>query len=287
MRWSSAPAADLGFLLLLPASRAAAQETGDVDSIESQATALKSEFGVVKDLVERSETDVADDARRHFSEAETQFLLENYEGAAAGLQAIINRPEFRADPSYPQALYYLAESLFRIDGYLEAKKYFKLAVDVISPRKVRQYQDCLARLVQLAELTGDYQDIDKYFDAAKRGGGALRSDLQYTYAKWIASRTDIPARERDIKAAREFAAIQPGQPYYAQSLYYRGALIVELGKPEAAIPKILEGKIQGWFKRQPGGVLMEQPFAKEPKQSVGQQLNGVKIVNFAQLLIGE
>jgi hypothetical protein len=32
---------------------------------------------------------------------------------------------------------------------------------------------------------------------------------------------------------------------------------------------------------------MEQPFAKEPKQSVGQQLNGVSIVNFTQLLIGE
>lgn len=59
------------------------------------------------------------------------------------------------------------------------------------------------------------------------------------------------------------------------------------GKPEAAIPKILEGKLTGWFKRQPGGVLVDQPFAKEPKQSVGQTLGDVKIVNFAQLLIGE
>jgi elongation factor Ts len=59
------------------------------------------------------------------------------------------------------------------------------------------------------------------------------------------------------------------------------------GKPEAAIPKILEGKLTGWFKRQPGGVLLDQPFAKEPKQSVGQTLGDVKIVNFAQLLIGE
>lgn len=59
------------------------------------------------------------------------------------------------------------------------------------------------------------------------------------------------------------------------------------GKPEAAIQKIVEGKITGWHKRQPGGVLMEQPFAKEPKQSVGQQLGDVKIVGFAQLLIGE
>jgi elongation factor Ts len=59
------------------------------------------------------------------------------------------------------------------------------------------------------------------------------------------------------------------------------------GKPEAAIEKIVDGKLTGWFKRQPGGVLLDQPFAKEAKQSVGQQLGDVKIVRFAQLLIGE
>jgi elongation factor Ts len=57
------------------------------------------------------------------------------------------------------------------------------------------------------------------------------------------------------------------------------------GKPEAAIEKIVEGKLGGWFKRQPGGVLLDQPFAKEPKQSIAQQLGDVKIVRFAQLLI--
>ena len=59
------------------------------------------------------------------------------------------------------------------------------------------------------------------------------------------------------------------------------------GKPEAAIEKIVEGKLGGWFKRQPGGVLLDQPFAKEPKQSIAQQLGDTKIVRFAQILIGE
>ena len=57
------------------------------------------------------------------------------------------------------------------------------------------------------------------------------------------------------------------------------------GKPEASIEKIVEGKLGGWFKRQPGGVLLDQPFAKEPKQSIAQQLGDTKIVRFAQLLI--
>ena len=59
------------------------------------------------------------------------------------------------------------------------------------------------------------------------------------------------------------------------------------GKPEAAWDKIVEGKLTGWFKRYPGGVLLEQPFfAKDEKQSVKQALGDVDIVNFAQVIVG-
>ena len=39
------------------------------------------------------------------------------------------------------------------------------------------------------------------------------------------------------------------------------------GKPEQALPKIVEGKLNGWYKRVPGGVLLEQPYAKDDKQT--------------------
>lgn len=59
------------------------------------------------------------------------------------------------------------------------------------------------------------------------------------------------------------------------------------GKPEQAIAKIVEGKVQGWFKRVPGGVLLEQPYAKDDKLSVAQVLGSAQVVRFAQVLIGE
>jgi len=59
------------------------------------------------------------------------------------------------------------------------------------------------------------------------------------------------------------------------------------GKPEQALPKIVEGKLNGWYKRIPGGVLLEQPYARDDKQSVSQVIGGAKIVRFAQVLIGE
>jgi len=59
------------------------------------------------------------------------------------------------------------------------------------------------------------------------------------------------------------------------------------GKPEAAVAKIVEGKLTGWFKRVPGGVLLEQPFAKDDKQSVEKILGKARVVRFAQVVIGD
>ncbi|MBD5788188.1 elongation factor Ts [Cellulosimicrobium terreum] len=44
------------------------------------------------------------------------------------------------------------------------------------------------------------------------------------------------------------------------------------GKPEAAMAKIVEGRLGGYFK---SVVLLDQPLAKDPKQSVAQTLAGV------------
>ena len=47
------------------------------------------------------------------------------------------------------------------------------------------------------------------------------------------------------------------------------------GKPEAALPKIIEGRLNGWFKER---VLLEQPYAKDEKQTIAQFLGGATIV---------
>jgi len=58
------------------------------------------------------------------------------------------------------------------------------------------------------------------------------------------------------------------------------------GKPEAAVPKIVDGKLGGWYKRVPGGVLLEQPYAKDDSQPVAKVLRGATVVRFAQVVIG-
>lgn len=58
------------------------------------------------------------------------------------------------------------------------------------------------------------------------------------------------------------------------------------GKPEGAIAKIVEGKLGGYFKRVPGGALLDQPFVKDDKQSVAKAIGAATIVRFAQVEIG-
>lgn len=55
------------------------------------------------------------------------------------------------------------------------------------------------------------------------------------------------------------------------------------GKPEAAIGKIVDGKLNGFFKDL---CLLEQPYAKDDKQSVKQIIGSASIVRFAQVEIG-
>ncbi|HBU75056.1 MAG: translation elongation factor Ts [Acidimicrobiaceae bacterium] len=55
------------------------------------------------------------------------------------------------------------------------------------------------------------------------------------------------------------------------------------GKPEQAIEKIVEGRIGGFFK---DVCLLEQPFAKDDKQSIQQVIGSAGVVRFAQVEIG-
>jgi elongation factor Ts len=55
------------------------------------------------------------------------------------------------------------------------------------------------------------------------------------------------------------------------------------GKPEASLEKIVEGRLNGWYKER---VLLDQPFAKDDKKSVAQILGSAELVAFAQVVVG-
>jgi elongation factor Ts len=55
------------------------------------------------------------------------------------------------------------------------------------------------------------------------------------------------------------------------------------GKPEAALPKIVEGRMNGWFKER---CLLEQSYAKDEKRTIADLVGSAEIVRFAQVVVG-
>ncbi|MGN9838717.1 translation elongation factor Ts [Nonomuraea sp. H19] len=60
----------------------------------------------------------------------------------------------------------------------------------------------------------------------------------------------------------------------------------EEGKPEAAIAKIVEGRVNGWYK---DFTLLQQAFVKDNKKSVGKyaEENGVEVLAFVRFKVGQ
>ena len=54
------------------------------------------------------------------------------------------------------------------------------------------------------------------------------------------------------------------------------------GKPEAAMEKIVEGRMNGWFKER---ILLEQAYAKDEKKTVSSLLGAAEVLQFAQVLV--
>jgi elongation factor Ts len=58
------------------------------------------------------------------------------------------------------------------------------------------------------------------------------------------------------------------------------------GKPDAALPKIIEGRLNGWYKER---CLLEQPYVRDEKQTIADLLRAhgdVELRRFAQVVIG-
>jgi elongation factor Ts len=109
---------------------------------------------------------------------------------------------------------------------------------------------------------------------ATDGGASASQDVAKDVAMHIAAmapsyltRDEVPA---DIVASERRIAEETAR---------------EEGKPEQALPRIVEGRVNGFFK---DSVLLEQAFAKENKKTVQQVLKeaGVNATGFARFKVG-
>ncbi|MGI8335456.1 translation elongation factor Ts [Actinomadura scrupuli] len=101
-----------------------------------------------------------------------------------------------------------------------------------------------------------------------------------------------PQIAKDI--AQQIAAMSPkyltSEDVPAEAVEKERALAEQItrdeGKPEQAIPKIVEGRVKSYFK---DFVLLEQAFVKDSKKTIAKVLDeaGVKVTRFARFKVGQ
>jgi uncharacterized coiled-coil protein SlyX/uncharacterized protein YjiS (DUF1127 family) len=207
-----------------------AEDELEVDRIEAQVKAIadrlaltEREYGSAEDPSELLEL------RRRYAEAETQYLLGEYGNAAALLYDVCGSPAYFNEESRPDALFYLADSLFRQASWIESRRYFHELAQLRVPRLL---QDSLLRLIELSDKVGDQQGIEEIFAALVQQAGSadkLKPEVVYVHAKWMARRNDLGDDERIGRALTAFAAIPNGSEFGAQARYFEGALLVQRG----------------------------------------------------------
>jgi elongation factor Ts len=121
-----------------------------------------------------------------------------------------------------------------------------------------------------------------------------RSDRDLPPTLGVLVQLDKPSEEVARDLAQQIAAMRPmyaTRDEVPADVVEKERRIAEQitrdeGKPEQAIPKIVEGRVGAFFK---DVVLVEQAFVKEPKQTVAQVLkaDGVTVRGFARFQVGQ
>jgi elongation factor Ts len=137
----------------------------------------------------------------------------------------------------------------------------------IAPGRVYRFEAPEGSVIGTYLHTQSGRGVNAVMVELKGGDEALATDIchhvAFTKPQWL-SRDDVPA-ERVDEERQVLESITRNE-----------------GKPDAAIPKIVEGRLNGFFKEH---VLLEQDFVKDNKVTIAKLLGGATITRFAQAAI--
>lgn len=195
------------------------------------------------ELVEKQYTlreESSDEAARlqRFSDGEIQYLLNDYSTAAVLFYDLVANKDFQKSKRYPDALFYLADSLYQQKNYLGSRLYLRQLLAL----RAGHYKEALARYLEIAGRLNEFNGIDEYINQARGlSGGSLPPELTYVYAKWLFRRTDLTMEERVARSRPVFQSLAGDGtgPFHLQAAYFIGVGYVRLKQWEPALAQFL------------------------------------------------
>jgi tetratricopeptide (TPR) repeat protein len=191
-------------------------------------------------FTQRPEPSDEEAKNRRFSDGEIQYLLGDWTAASVLFYDLVSDPRFRDNPRYPDALFYLSDSLLQQQNFIGAKLYLR---ELLTLPPTERYKEALSRYLTVASRLKQFDGIDEYIEQARKlSGGELPPELAYVYAKWLFKRTDLKDAERISRARASFEPLTRSNIRLVrlQSAYHLGVLSVQAREFEDAIKRFRE-----------------------------------------------
>src|SRR5262249_46498620 len=133
---------------------------------------------------------------RRFSDGEIQYLLQDWPTASVLFYDLISDKAFDSNPKRPDALWYLADSLYQQTTSPRACLYSRRPLARHPPRS----RVARARSLGASAKLKDWGALEPSLAGARGPEGRLPNEVQYVYGKWLARRGDLSPAERRKRA---------------------------------------------------------------------------------------
>ena len=239
-------AAVVGLAGALVASLAPTARAQSAESIERELIAIEGQTrALLGEPLRRESLRSPTFVEERLTDGELFYRLQDYIRASIIFTDIVDN---HADhPAFADALFLLADSLFRAGDYLGARTRFREVLSHSRDPQFRPYiQRSLGRLIEIAIHTRDFEGIDDVFAELNRlPPSEIEAATTYYRAKYLYNRA-VPADDvlrapggsqdtghpqvsgidlAQLEQARQaFEAVQDGSPYYPQARYFIGVV---------------------------------------------------------------
>ena len=200
----------------------------EVDQLGGKVTELDAKVYALQQQLKPPAEPGSEIADRRLIDAQVLYELKNYEAASIILFDVVEK--YPSSPAFPEALFYLADSLYQKRDFLSSGKFFQKVVE-LGPQNPR-YQEALQRLIELSLHTGDYGSVEDYITKLE----SVSVDKQLPSVPYVKGKYYYFRRQFD-KALDALAPIKPGHIYYFHAQYFIAAANVAQG-PERWDPAL-------------------------------------------------
>ncbi len=106
--------------------RASGEVVRQLEQVEKQLQNADENIRFVEtQFTQRPEPSDEEAKRRRFSDGEIQYLLGDWTAASVLFYDLVSDPRFQGNPRYPDALFYLSDSLLQQQNYIGARLYLR------------------------------------------------------------------------------------------------------------------------------------------------------------------